>query len=583
MCLACNPAVTAILKNAASRRNFLKYMGVAATSVFAAPVLSGGSALAATPAEGPADIIFKGGTILTVNKDNARAEAVAILGDKIIGVGKADDVQALSGTQTRIIDLQGRTLTPGLIDPHMHSTFVVLDDWIDVSPMATPSFAEVWTQLRAGAAKAKSGDWIRAKNFDPSITLDARPPTLAELDALAPDNPFFMIESNGHIAYANSFAMKLSGVTEATKDPSGARFVRDTNGKLSGRLEESAAQEPFIAKMPQPTAQEIQKRIRNMFDHAASVGCTSLHDCSIGMLSGTNDIALLDAVMADNPPVRYRGMLISTLMDEWDKIGIKPGHGNDLFRIGGIKAWADGSNQAETGYQRENYLGKNSRGTLNYSLEQITAVIERAHKGGWQVGVHANGDAAIDTVLEAYQAVLQNEGENNLRHRIEHCSVFHPEQMEKMVQLGLSPSFLIGHVRWWGKAFRDRILGPERAKYYDPCASALAAGLRISLHSDWSVTPIEPLRYMQDAVSRIMNEGGGVFVSDECISADAALRAVTIDAAWHCHMDDIVGSIEVGKYADFAILEQDPTSGVADIGKIKVSETWMAGEQRYSA
>lgn len=583
MCLACNPAVTAILKNAASRRNFLKYMGVAATSVFAAPILSGGSALAASPTEGPADIIFKGGAILTVNKDNARAEAVAIRGDTIIGVGKADDVQALSGTQTRIIDLQGRTLTPGLIDPHMHSTFVVLDDWIDVSPMATPSFAEVWTQLREGAAKAKSGDWIRAKNFDPSITLDARPPTLAELDALAPNNPFFMIESNGHIAYANSFAMKLSGVTEAIKDPSGARFVRAANGRLSGRLEESAAQEPFIAKMPQPTAQEIQKRIRNMFNHAASVGCTSLHDCSIGMLSGRNDIALLDAVMADNPPVRYRGMLISTLMDEWDKIGIKPGHGNDLFRIGGIKAWADGSNQAETGYQRENYLGKNSRGTLNYSLEQITAVIQRAHKGGWQVGVHANGDAAIDTVIEAYQIVLQGTGTNDLRHRIEHCSVFHPEQMEKMARLGLSPSFLIGHVRWWGKAFRDRILGPERAKYYDPCASALAAGLRISLHSDWSVTPIEPLRYMQDAVSRIMNEGGGVFFSDECISADAALRAVTIDAAWHCHMDDIVGSVEVGKYADFAILEQDPTSGVQDIGKIKVSETWMAGEQRYSA
>jgi predicted amidohydrolase YtcJ len=197
--------------------------------------------------------------------------------------------------------------------------------------------------------------------------------------------------------------------------------------------------------------------------------------------------------------------------------------------------------------------------------------------------VHANGDAAIDTVIEAYQTVLHGEGANDLRHRIEHCSVFHPEQMEKMVRLGLSPSFLIGHVRWWGKAFRDRILGPERAKYYDPCASALAAGLRISLHSDWSVTPIEPLRYMQDAVSRIMHEGGGVFFSDECISADAALRTVAIDAAWHCHMDDIVGSVEVGKYADFAILEQDPTSGVADIGKIKVSETWMAGEQRYSA
>lgn len=583
MCLACNPAITTILQNAASRRDFLKYMGVAATSVFALPPLSSSVALAASSTDGPADIIFKGGTILTVDKDNARAEAVAVRGDTIIGVGKVDDVLALSDAKTRIIDLEGRTLTPGLIDPHMHATFVTLDDWIDVSPMATPSFAEVWERLRQGVEKAKAGDWICAKNFDPSITAEARSPTLAELDALAPDNPFLMIESNGHIAYTNSFAMKLCGITEASQDPSGARFVRDANGKLTGRLEESAALEPFVEKIPQPSAQEIQKRIRKMFDHAASVGCTSLHDCGIGMLSGVNDIALLDAVMAGNPPVRYRGMLISTLMDEWEKLGIKPGHGNDLFRIDGIKAWADGSNQAETGYQRENYLGTNSRGTLNYSVEQITEVIRRAHTGGWQIGIHANGDAAIDAVIEAYQAVLQGEGANDLRHRIEHCSILHPDQMEKMVQLGLSPSFLIGHVRWWGKAFRDRILGPERAKYYDPCASALAAGLRISLHSDWSVTPIEPLRYMQDAVARVLNEDGTVFFSDECIPAEAALRAVTIDAAWQCHMDDKVGSIEVGKYADFTILEQDPTSGVKDIGKIKVSETWLAGERRYSA
>ncbi len=583
MCLACNPGVTAILRNAASRRNFLKYMGVAATSVFTASVMDSRTVLAAAPADGSADVIFKGGTILTMNKENARAEAVAIRGNAILATGKADDMQALSGKNTRIVDLAGRTLMPGLIDPHMHSTFVVLDDWIDVSPMATPTFKDVWIQLKDGVSKAKSGDWIRAKNFDPSITKDARPPTMAELDALAPDNPFFMMESNGHIAYANSVAMKIVGITQDTPNPSGARYVRDLNGKLSGRLEESAAQEPFVEKMPQPTAAEVQKRIRRLFDHAASVGCTSLHDCGIGLLSGVNDVALLDAVMADNPPVRYRGMLISTLMDEWDKLGIKPGHGNDLFRIDGIKAWADGSNQAETGYQRENYLGSNSRGALNYSLEQITEVIKRAHDGGWQVGVHSNGDAAIDTVIEAYQTVLQGSAPNDLRHRIEHCSVLHPEQMEKMVRLGLSPSFLIGHVRWWGKAFRDRILGPERAKYYDPCASALAAGLRISLHSDWSVTPIEPLRYVQDAVARVMNEGGGVFFSDECISAEAALRAVTIDAAWHCHMDDKVGSLEAGKYADFAILEQDPTSGVKDIGKIKVSETWMAGEQRYTA
>jgi len=277
-------------------------------------------------------------------------------------------------------------------------------------------------------------------------------------------------------------------------------------------------------------------------------------------------------------------MLVSTLMDDWEKSGIKPGRGNDQFRIDGIKAWSDGSNQAYTGYQRENYLGRNSRGSLNYTLAQLTEVIRRAHAGGWQIGVHANGDAGIDTTLQAYEAVLTSAPRADHRHRIEHCSILHPEQIEKMHALGLSPSFLIGHIRWWGKAFRDRILGPDRARFYDPCASALAGKLRISLHSDWNVTPIEPLRYIEDAVARIMNEGGGVFYGQERISVQAALRAVTIDAAWQCRMDDLVGSLEEGKYADFTITEENPMQAEpTKISKIKVSETWMAGRQRYQA
>jgi predicted amidohydrolase YtcJ len=180
--------------------------------------------------------------------------------------------------------------------------------------------------------------------------------------------------------------------------------------------------------------------------------------------------------------------------------------------------------------------------------------------------------------------VLKETPRDDHRHRIEHCSIFHEEQMQKAKTLGLQPSFLIGHVRWWGKAFRDEILGPERAKFYDPCATALAQGLRISFHSDWNVTPIEPLRYVEDAVARVMNDGGDVFFPDERIPAEAAFRAVTIDAAYHCKMDDIVGSLDEGKCADFAILEEDPTKvEPTKISKIKVSETWMDGQKRYSA
>jgi len=575
--------MVAFLRSTASRRDFLKYLGAAAaTSAFACS--SPGMAFAQQAAAPAGDIVFKGGTILTMNDKAPRAEAIAIRGNKILAVGKLDDVQSAIGSGAQVVDLQGRTLMPGLIDPHMHFVFTAFEDWIDVSPITTPDYATVWSKLQKGVADAKPGEWVRAQQFDASITRDAKIPTIAELDALAPNNPFFMQESNGHIAYANSAAFKAAGITRETPDPSGARFVKDANGNLTGRLEEMAAQQEFLGVMPSPTAADMIGRVQRFLDHASSVGCTMLHDCGIGIMAGAQDLKILDAVLGEGKaPVRYRGMLVSTIMDEWEKEGTKPGRGNDLFRVDGIKAWADGSNQAQTGYQRENYLGTDERGALNYSLEQVTEVIRRAHEGGWQVGVHANGDAAIDMVLDAYEAVLGKSSNSDLRHRIEHCSVFHPEQMVRMKDMGLSPSFLIGHVRWWGKAFRDRLLGPERARFYDPCASALAAGLKISLHSDWNVTPIEPLRYVEDAVTRVMNEGGDVFFPEERIPVDAALRAVTIDAAWQCHMEDQIGSLETGKFADFAILEEDPTAPDVKIGKIKVSETWMDGTKRYAA
>ena len=307
-----------------------------------------------------------------------------------------------------------------------------------------------------------------------------------------------------------------------------------------------------------------------------------LHDCAIGAIGGADDINVLRSALSDDSPVRYRGMLMSTLYDTWDSLGLKPGFGDDMLRIGGMKAWSDGSNQAQTGYQRTPYVNSDACGSLNYSPDELVAVIERAHRDGWQIGVHANGDAAIDVTLDAYEKALTRVPRQDHRHRIEHCSVLHDGQIQTMVELGLSPSFLIGHIRWWGTAFRDRILGAERAKLYDRCASALSAGLRISLHSDWNVTPLEPLRYVEDAVTRIMAESGDVLNGDERIPVEAALRAVTVDAAWQCRAEDITGSIEVGKYADLLVLEEDPTTvEPTQINGIGVSQTLLAGASHH--
>lgn len=170
--------------------------------------------------------------------------------------------------------------------------------------------------------------------------------------------------------------------------------------------------------------------IRQLFSDAAKAGCTGLHDAGIGT-GGVTDLKVLNRVMAKNPPIRYSGFLTSDLMDDWVELGLKPGHGDDRFRLTGIKFWSDGSNQAQTGYQRVNYLGSDKRGSLNYTQEQLTKGVQRAHDLGWQVGIHANGDAAIDTTLKVYKTVLANTPRTDHRHRIEHCSVLHGDQIDR--------------------------------------------------------------------------------------------------------------------------------------------------------
>lgn len=580
MCIYCSPGGAAVLLARASRRDVL----AGALAIGTMSMLGFSSAYAESPKTSSphAEFIFTNGPIYTMANGAPEARALAVRNGRIVAVGSMDAVSAFRGPDTQVIDLAGRALLPGFVEPHMHSALAVLDSWLDVGPFTTTSIDQALEKIRAEAARSKPGDWVRAQLLDPSLMPGAAV-TRQRLDAVAPNSPVFILESNGHIGYVNSAALRLAKVTRDTPNPPQGRFVRDDKGELTGRLEESPAYGPFLKVMPMPDAAQLEASIRKLFNRASAVGCTSLHDAGIGT-GGVQDLDILNAAMRDDPPVRYAGFLTSDRMDGWLERGIKPGTGTDRFRLQGIKFWSDGSNQARTGYQREPYLGSTSRGALNYTAEQLTEGVQRAHDLGWQVGIHANGDAAIDVTLDVYERVLKRSPRADHRHRIEHCSMLHPEQIQRMASLGLSPSFLIGHVHYWGKAFRDNILGVERVRFYDPCASALKGGLRISLHSDYNVTPIEPLRYVDNAVNRTMRDGGGVLNPAERISVAQALRAVTIDAAWQCQMDNIVGSLEPGKYADLVILDRDPFRiPPEEIGKIKVQETWLEGKRRFAA
>lgn len=581
MCRACDPRFLAFMRQYAvdpGRRRVLRGLGSGLLTGLAATAPARAAARIAAP-----DTIFLSRNMRTMSVRLPRVEGLAVTGGRIVALGRRVDMLAMKGPQTTVVDFGDLTVLPGFVDPHMHSNFCGLRPWLDVGPFTTRDMDEARRKIREAAGKATVGDWVQAKMLDPSL-MPGPGLSRSDLDRLAPDVPVFVLESNGHVAYVNSKAIERAGISRDTADPPQGRFGRDAGGALNGRLEEPPAFLPFVAAMPKPGPDAFVEFLRADLDEASSKGCTTLHDCGIGGLYAEGDIDLIDAVMKTDPGVRYAGMLVSTHFRKWREMGLRPGVRSPRFTLNGIKAWSDGSNQGGTGYQREPYLGSANRGALNYTAQEIEQVIREAHDAGWQLGVHANGDAAIDVTLDAFERATGGRGAGRLRHRIEHCSILHDGQIERMRKLGISPSFLIGHVHFWGRAFRDRLLGPARADRLDPCRSALRGGLRISLHSDYNVTPIDPLRCVQNAVLRDMREGGGVLNADERITPMQALRAVTIDAAWQCHLDHVCGSLEKGKAADLVVLERDPVRVPASaIQSIRVHSTWLDGARRFAA
>jgi predicted amidohydrolase YtcJ len=532
------------------------------------------------------DLILLGGTVRTMDPTRPVAEAIAIKNGRIVSVGSRGEVTALKASGTEVIDAKGGTILPGFIDPHVHIVMgAVLGTFVDVRALTCETIDDVMAKLAAAASRTKPGEWIMARGFDPSLCKGNANITRHDLDRVAPAHPLFMLNASGHLAYVNSLAIERAGVTDQTPDPgAGGKYMKDGQGRLTGVLAGGTSYAPFLKVAPRSTPQSIIAAAMATLDEAASKGCTMLVDAGLGVFAGTEELHVLKALTSTRrSPVRLAALMHSGRMDDWLKFpDAQLGTGDDWFRLLGFKFWADGSNQGNTGYQREPYLNVDHRGILSFPAEDLAAGVKRVHDAGWQVAIHANGDAAIDLVLECYAKALAGKPRADHRHRIEHCSIAWDEHFAKMAELGLSPSFLIGHVHYWGRAFRDRIFGLAKASRLDATASALRAGVRFSLHSDYDVTEIGPLRCIENAVTRVMRDGGEVLAPEESITVEQALRSMTIDAAWQAHMDHAVGSLEPGKYADLVILDEDPmTVDPTRLSQIRVRETWVEGQRRY--
>jgi predicted amidohydrolase YtcJ len=535
--------------------------------------------------------VFLGGTILTVDKGFSEVAALAIRGNRIIAAGTEAEARAAAGADARIVDLAGKVMLPGFVDPHTHVVAGALADSVmeNVGMTRFSTAAEVLAHLKSRVPTTPPGEWIMARNYDPALQTGPDALTFAELDAVSTEIPVFVMNASGHLAYANRKAFAAAGLPEDVADPPGAEFVRDAKGRLTGTMKNNVAFMQVASAAPAMSRAEPVSALIGLLEKWGQVGLTTVSELSLGMLTGSaKDAAILaTAARSGKLKARVRAYAFYTIGSEaWDVAGVKPGDGDAMARIAGYKLVADGSNQGFTGLQREQYLGSDSRGTAYMTPEELKSVaVERASKG-WPLAIHGNGDAAIDRVLDACDAV-RDAGIDlaRVRPRIEHCSMLHDDQIARMKALGVSASFLIGHVHYWGVWMRDRVFGPDRVQQLGRARSVEKAGVSYSLHSDFMVTDPDPLHMIEMAVTRrTWKEPDFILNPVERVSVESAIRAVTSEAAWQLFSDHEVGSLEVGKLADMVILAEDPRRVPADrIGKVAVLETWMDGNKVWSA
>ena len=536
----------------------------------------------------PAPVLVTGAHIITMNAQAPVAEAMLVADGRITWLGSLSDApEAADGVERLVLD--GKVVVPGFVEPHMHlPPLAMMHDFSNIGPNRFETTDAALAQLAKDAQATPVGEWVVGRQFDPSLQTGPDYLTAAMLDQVSTDHPVFVYNTSLHLGYCNSVALNIAGIDASTPDPQGAEIGRDSQGNPNGVLKAGPAMALVVRHNSKLKHGNIAEGCLSVLGQANAVGITTLCDQGTGMFQGVKELDVYQSMRdSGRMTARFRYSVSQAMADRWDEAQLTWGEGDEWVRRTGWKIVSDGSNQGRTGLQREAFIGsegENAKGMAYIEKDVLDGAVERRLREGWAVCVHANGDAAIDRALDAFaKAKAKGLDPAAKRCRIEHCSILHDEQIEKMAELGLSPSFLIGHVHYWGKAFVEDIFGLEKASKLDRTGACEDQGIRWSLHSDDPVTEMNPLRCMENAVVRNMWRSDELLAPEERVPAAAALRAMTIDAAWQCHSDHEVGSLAAGKFADFIVLAEDPlTVAPETLGEIKVLETWIGGRQVFS-
>jgi predicted amidohydrolase YtcJ len=535
--------------------------------------------IAQGPYQPAADLIIENAKVWTVDKAIPSAQAVAVLGDRIVAVGSNAEVEVWRGPQTQVLDAAGRLLLPGFNDAHVH--FISGGSQLDNVQLNDATSAKEFARRIGDKAKATSkGEWILGGDWDETKWNPAELPTKETIDSLTPDNPVFVSRYDGHMGLMNSVALKLAGVDKSTAEVPGGAIVRDAQGNPTGALKDAAMS--YIYKViPALSHEQRAHAVQRALAHAASVGVTSVQDMNpdyadIAMYAELLERGMLTTRIYAAPPIAF--------VDDQVKIGVRHSFGGPFLRIGAVKGYADGSLGSRTAYFFEPFDDQpGNHGLLSDEMHPVSRMrghMMTADAAGIQICTHAIGDQGISMILDLYAEVTKAHGPADRRLRIEHAQHMAARDFERFDQLDVIASVQPYHAIDDGRWAQGRI-GHDRASRTYAFRTFLQHGVRLAFGTDWNVAPLNPMQTIYAAVTRatLDDKHPEGWFPEQKLTVAEAIEAYTMGSAYAEFQEKNKGSITAGKLADMVLLNEDITSiDPVKIRHVEVLKTIVGGK-----